>query len=303
VLFLSNSFGRNQLLREIVRGDGTVRCANNFFHNRPLRSPLTLAVPINGKRTHTDQGCEVFVADLIFLEIFIELHASKISIMDRIVKMELSTLPVPGIIHCGYNRRVENFKNNLKLIRERAGLTQGQLAHRIGTSTGQINKLEDGSRRMSDVWLAKLCPALGVSVGEILGGELQPVRHPIRMIPVLGVVPGGPMIEAIADDHPETIPFPTDRDDLFALRVEGTSMNKIAAPGSFVVVDPRQTDPLLLDNKPVIVQSVDQVTFKKWDNGNKLLLPDSTENHEIIRPYYDMIFKGRVIAVLNLLGD
>lgn len=197
------------------------------------------------------------------------------------------------------------FQNNLKILRKRAGLTQTQLGKRVGLSTAQINKLEDGSRRLSDVWLGKLAEALEVNPWDILStgtGNVIPAPT-IRQIPVLGVVPGGPMLEAILEDHPETIPFPTDRDDLFALRVEGNSMNKIAAPGSFVVVDPRQTDPLQLHNKPVIVQSVDQVTFKKWDNNNKILLPDSTENHEIIRPYYDMIFKGRVIAVLNLLDD
>lgn len=58
--------------------------------------------------------------------------------------------------------------NHLRAWRERAGLTQDQLAELVGTAGNVIGLLESGERGLSDKWLRKLAPHLGTSPGFLL---------------------------------------------------------------------------------------------------------------------------------------
>lgn len=58
--------------------------------------------------------------------------------------------------------------NHLRAWRERAGLTQEELAEKVGTAGNVIGLLESGQRGLSDKWLRKLAPHLGTTPGFLL---------------------------------------------------------------------------------------------------------------------------------------
>jgi transcriptional regulator with XRE-family HTH domain len=47
-------------------------------------------------------------------------------------------------------------------------MTLDQLAERVGTSFQQIARLETGDRRLAEVWMRKIAPALGVRPADLL---------------------------------------------------------------------------------------------------------------------------------------
>lgn len=62
--------------------------------------------------------------------------------------------------------------NRISVVRKEAGITQSELAERIGTSAQQIHKLEVGSRRLTVEWLLKISDGL-----ECHPADLLPVTH------------------------------------------------------------------------------------------------------------------------------
>jgi transcriptional regulator with XRE-family HTH domain len=58
--------------------------------------------------------------------------------------------------------------NFLKAWREHRRMTQAQLAEKADTTGAVISLLESGDRRLSDKWLRRIAPALGIPVGYLL---------------------------------------------------------------------------------------------------------------------------------------
>jgi transcriptional regulator with XRE-family HTH domain len=77
-----------------------------------------------------------------------------------------------------------NFKNRLKKLRARTGLTQEQLAAKVRTvdgrplSVGTLRGWEIGRRMPSAHAISPLARALGVSDGVLLGSEPMPPDPP-----------------------------------------------------------------------------------------------------------------------------
>jgi transcriptional regulator with XRE-family HTH domain len=59
-------------------------------------------------------------------------------------------------------------RNHLKAWREKKRMTQAQLAEAINTNGAVISLLEAGERRLSDKWLRRIGPVLGVPPGWLL---------------------------------------------------------------------------------------------------------------------------------------
>ena len=59
--------------------------------------------------------------------------------------------------------------------RQLIGLTQQELAERIGVSTSFVGHVERGTRKASLETLVALSNALGVGVDYLLAGSLQPL--------------------------------------------------------------------------------------------------------------------------------
>ena len=59
-------------------------------------------------------------------------------------------------------------RNFLRAWREHRRMTQAQLAEAIDTTGAVISLLESGDRRLSDKWLRRIGPVLGVGPGHLL---------------------------------------------------------------------------------------------------------------------------------------
>lgn len=77
--------------------------------------------------------------------------------------------------------------NHLKAWREFRGLTQAELAEKVGTTGSVISLLENGERRLSDKWLRKLAPALNTGQGLLL--ENDPGALPTNILEVWADIP------------------------------------------------------------------------------------------------------------------
>lgn len=75
-------------------------------------------------------------------------------------------------------------QNNLKALRNKRGWSQDEAAERMGTTRNQYAKLEGGSRRLSDVWIARAAQAFGVDAGELVTSKRE-------LVPLVGYVGAG----------------------------------------------------------------------------------------------------------------
>jgi len=67
-----------------------------------------------------------------------------------------------------YSREYAIFLRCFVAERKRAGLTQAQLAERIGETQSFVSKCERGERRIDIIELRSFCKAIGVTPGEFL---------------------------------------------------------------------------------------------------------------------------------------
>jgi transcriptional regulator with XRE-family HTH domain len=74
--------------------------------------------------------------------------------------------------------------NNLRALRESRSWSQDQAAQALETTRNQYAKLEGGSRRLSDVWIARAAAAYGVDAGDV-------VTDRRALVPVVGFVGAG----------------------------------------------------------------------------------------------------------------
>ena len=67
-----------------------------------------------------------------------------------------------------HTRKYEHLLKALRKARKGAGLTQLDVAARLGTYASYVSKCESGERRLDVVELAELCHLYGVKVVELL---------------------------------------------------------------------------------------------------------------------------------------
>ena len=78
--------------------------------------------------------------------------------------------------------------DNIRLIREKMGLTQEELALRCDLTQGYINFLENGRREYSRESLMKIANALGISISQLFeeGKEKGEIKMAAESSPVYG---------------------------------------------------------------------------------------------------------------------
>ena len=86
----------------------------------------------------------------------------------------------------------------VRALRERRGLTQGQLAYKADTTSSQISRLENDERPGAQaVLVGRIAAILGTSIDYLLGNTENPA--PIKM-PENGRNTIDPHLQAIADE-------------------------------------------------------------------------------------------------------
>lgn len=69
--------------------------------------------------------------------------------------------------------KTRNYHIVLRQVRLQAGLTQAQLAERIGETQSYISKYESGEQRLDLYELEQICNAVGVPLLEFIGKYLE----------------------------------------------------------------------------------------------------------------------------------
>jgi len=67
-----------------------------------------------------------------------------------------------------HSREYAQFLTVLKRVREDVGMTQGDLAAKIGQTQTYISKCERGQRRVDIIELRAFCKALGIDIDRFL---------------------------------------------------------------------------------------------------------------------------------------
>ncbi|MDK8216364.1 MULTISPECIES: helix-turn-helix domain-containing protein [Sphingomonas] len=117
--------------------------------------------------------------------------------------------------------------NRIKKYRNRAGLTQEQLATLVGTGKSMIVKLERGERDLNERWLTKISKVLDCQPKDLLDEDVA----------IVGKIGAGGSI--IFEDMGETDRVarpPETAGTLVGLEVEGESMLPKFDPGDIVFI-------------------------------------------------------------------
>jgi transcriptional regulator with XRE-family HTH domain len=177
--------------------------------------------------------------------------------------------------------------NRIKELRQSRNLTQAQLAEMIGTTDATIQRLETGRRQLTERWAVQISTVLGVDVSEVFGQFLPAAAAGLS---VIGEVQAGVWRETDVSDEPKHPPLPLGHDPRyqgkrqFALLVQGESMNKVFAPGTFIVCvawseigrQPREGDIVVVERRRdgMVETTVKRIAIQ---SRKLVLMPDSTD--------------------------
>ena len=128
--------------------------------------------------------------------------------------------------------------NRLKDARKAVGMTQAEVAERIGITQNAYSYWENGKVKIDNESLAKLAALFGVTI-DYLMGIAETADPGFVLIPVLGSIPAGVPLEAIEDiiDYEElSKTLLTGGKEYFALQVKGDSMYPEFLHGDTVIV-------------------------------------------------------------------
>ena len=93
-----------------------------------------------------------------------------------------------------------SIKHRITEVRRERGVTQGQLAERLGATQSMIGKLERGERIMTFNWISRIAEALNVEPADLLDATDEPAK--IGRISADGVIK--------SDGHPQLWAPPSD---------------------------------------------------------------------------------------------
>lgn len=157
------------------------------------------------------------------------------------------------------------FSENIKYYLNKRGLTQADLAARVGLGQSTIAEWYYGRKYPRPSNMQAIADALGVYLSDLREPRKQSGNTRLSvLIPVLGSVPAGIPIEAVEDiiDYEEISEEMARDGEYFALRIKGTSMEPKFSEGDVVVIRKQEQ----VDNGQIAVVMVDgdEATVKKF---------------------------------------
>jgi repressor LexA len=179
-------------------------------------------------------------------------------------------------------------KHEFRRLRESLGLTQGQVAARLGLVRLSVLRYENGQRRIpGSVALA-----------------LQQLAHQPASLPLVGIVAAGRPIEPVMQHEDIDIPAAMrGRADTFALRVKGSSMRDEGILSGDVIVVHRQST---AENGQTVVALIDgEATVKKYyRRRERIELHPANEAMTpiVVEPGQDFRIEGIVTGVIRYCG-
>lgn len=169
-------------------------------------------------------------------------------------------------------------QNNLNKMRKEAGYTQVQLAEMLGIATGNISNWETGKLALNRKRVEQLARILNCTEAEIWGYEVAGSPIPIIDWVSAGAFSQSDTLNGSSQDAMGSLLYDGKPNGMFALKVQGGSMNRMAPEGSYIIIDSNDRD--LIDGKPYVFSNVttDETTFKLYKKDPVRLEPHSTEN-------------------------
>lgn len=164
----------------------------------------------------------------------------------------------------------------LKILRKREGMTQAEVAAKLGVDRSTYAKYETGQSEPNFEMTQRLASLFGISVELLISGTGSPSGR--NWVPVLGDVAAGIPIEAVQDivDFEEIDAALAATGDFFGLRIKGASMEPRIREGDVVIV--RKQEDADTGDTAVVMVNGDSATvkrIKKEPDGGLWLLPNN----------------------------
>jgi SOS-response transcriptional repressor LexA len=166
---------------------------------------------------------------------------------------------------------------------------QKEVADELGIAPARVSEMLKGTRRVQQREMPILARYFGMD---------EAPDSSVRRISRIGMVPAGDLREALAASD-GSIEVPADLPKgVFALEVDGESMNKIAPLGCDVIVDPSDTN--LFSGDLYVLDQGGEFTFKRFMQDPARLVPLSSDpSHKDIPLGAEPVkIIGRVVSVL-----
>lgn len=166
---------------------------------------------------------------------------------------------------------------------------QKEIAEELGIAPARITEMLKGERKVQQREMPILTRYFGLDDGPDAS---------VRRIARIGMVPAGDLREALAGSN-GSVEVPADLPTgVFALEVDGESMNKIAPLGCDVIVDP--SDKQLFSGDLYVLNQGGEFTFKRFLQDPARLVPLSSDpsHKEIALGSEPVSIVGRVVSVL-----
>ena len=203
----------------------------------------------------------------------------------------------------------------IKVRRKQLGLTQEELAERLGVTWSAVSKWEIGDRRPSDKLLQRLAEVLNVSPSYFFESEKSQKKELEYLgeldgfieLPVMGEVGAGEMIVPIPEGETYLVPIVgkvKPQKDWFVLKVKGNSMEPYIHNGSILVVEPAHFGYAESGQIVVLCEEdgdwIHGCTVKKIkDAGDKwLIIPLNGAYEAYTKPKNEVKIKGVVRKVI-----
>ena len=200
---------------------------------------------------------------------------------------------------------MSEFRKNIARMRKKMGVSQSELAEKLGVRKTTISNYETGYSVPDHKMLIKLSDIFGVSVDSLLGhrGEAPDAAEPpaaYQIVPVVGEVRAGQPTFAIEEILGQLF-LPRDMVhgyDYFGLVVRGDSMNLARIQPNDILLVRRQST---ADNGDIVIASFgnEEATVKRYfRNGNQVILkPEST--NPVYQPIQINLAEENDFAVLG----
>lgn len=196
----------------------------------------------------------------------------------------------------------------LKKIMEKKGFNPSSLSKESGVPYTTIRSMIERNLNNASIDnVIKICRVLGISVESITKQEDSEVREssavydasPTLQTPLYGSIAAGALslVDPVTASNVRYINLPAEAlgkyshaKGLFALKVNGESMNKVIPNGSYIACKPIEIEDLKDDD--IVIFSVDnEYSMKRFrrDDENRILIfsPESTDRkfHDIVVPF------------------
>lgn len=205
---------------------------------------------------------------------------------------------------------MDKYIERIKNLIEESTLSMAELSKRAGLEQTAVKQIKYGRSKNPKIQtIDGLAKAFECDPSELLPKEWQKPEEEsnFSQAPILNKVSAGQMQEVCDTPSMGYLQYPTKKKTIFALKVDGDSMNEIAPNGSYAIVDYSPKNPADLIGKPVIAASDEHdATFKIYnDEAGKLFLQPRSNNpiHKPIEICDNWYIVGEVIGVINPFDD